>query len=126
MKDLYKAFKFNQKPEEPKFKVGDYAYTETGYLGTIVGQTHKYIAIDVKDDIYYNDPNKIKPWQPQEDEWCWFYNDDMSIPVFDLFFNTTPKGKYKSYHSHGVRDCNKWQHCEPFIGNLPAHLKEQE
>jgi hypothetical protein len=56
-------------------------------------------------------------------DWCWFYNTDMSIPVFDMFEKVTSKGKYKSLHSHGIQDCRKWDQCEPFIGTLPAKLK---
>jgi hypothetical protein len=56
-------------------------------------------------------------------DWCWFYNSDMSIPVFDMFEEVTSKGKYKSLHSHGTQDCCKWDHCEPFIGTLPAKLE---
>jgi hypothetical protein len=120
MKDLYTTFKvtLNTSTNKPKFKIGD-------WLSTLPDNEDKTPAPIFKVDSCLSRYNRdsVKLWQPKLGDWCWFYNADMSIPVFDMFEEVTSKGKYKSLHSHGTQDCCKWNHCEPFIGTLPAKLE---
>ena len=62
-------------------------------------------------------------WQPKVGEWCWFWNRDKP---------NKPKLKqlYSINYEHDVHwtyktiDCKTYQHCEPFIGQLPTNLKD--
>ena len=66
----------------------------------------------------------LELWQPKVGEWCWFWNRDKP---------NKPKLKqlYSINYEHDVHwtyktiDCKTYQHCEPFIGQLPTHLKDQ-
>ena len=54
-------------------------------------------------------------WQPKEGEWCWFWNGEgiNSIDPFIARFNKCSR-------------LNAFDYCEPFIGELPSFLKEQQ
>lgn len=57
-------------------------------------------------------------WQPQPGEWCWFWNDD----------NTLVLAQFAHGLSNGAKFTSKnlmYQHCEPFIGQLPLILQFQ-
>lgn len=85
----------------------------TGLLGTdvLLGNCFNYKA------------DHCELWQPKPKEWCWFWNRDKT---------NKPKLKqlYSINYEHDVHwtyktiDCKTYQHCEPFIGQLPTHLKD--
>ena len=57
-------------------------------------------------------------WQPQPNEWCWFWNDD----------NTLVLAQFAHGLSNGAKFTSKnlmYQYCEPFIGQLPSILQSQ-
>ena len=66
----------------------------------------------------------LELWQPKPKEWCWFWNRDKP---------NKPKLKqlYSINYEHDVHwtyktiDCKTYQHCEPFIGQLPTFIKDQ-
>ena len=72
--------------------------------------------------VLYSD--EVKLWQPKVGEWCWFWNRDKPN-------KTKLKQLYSINYEHDVHwtyktiDCKTYQHCEPFIGQLPTHLKDQ-
>lgn len=65
-----------------------------------------------KDEDFY-------PWQPTKGEWCWFWTGN-DIPVLGRF-----EKQSRQYFSidHGSSGYG-FAHCEPFIGTLPSHLKD--
>ena len=66
----------------------------------------------------------LERWQPKPKEWCWFWNRDKPN-------KTKLKQLYSINYEHDVHwtykttDCKTYQHCEPFIGQLPTNLKDQ-
>lgn len=56
-------------------------------------------------------------WQPQLNEWCWFWCKDDTIPTLDKFKSRTGSTNY-------MTATNGYPYCEPFIGQLPSFLKD--
>ena len=131
------------KPEEPKFKVGDWVRVKTDtfeYDGT--ARISKGVKRLSKSDMWLfnenhykcNPDNYIEHWQPKPDEWCWFWNfTDMPILAklisIEYFLERPTEYKIKtpSYISKTVYSCMThmyFKNCEPFIGQLPSNLKE--
>jgi hypothetical protein len=62
--------------------------------------------------------NLLEVWQPQEGEWCWFWDKDKSTyVVLDKF-----KGM-SSYNIFQSTNCSAWKHCSKFTSELPEQLK---
>jgi hypothetical protein len=62
--------------------------------------------------------NLIEVWQPQEGEWCWFWNNEESKSVvLDRF---TGMNKFGLFKGGGY---SSWQYCAKFDGTIPEHLK---
>lgn len=108
------------KPEEPKFKVGDWVVNKTSkqrivkkitsiYSDSVtVGNTEVGINVMLINDL--------ELWQPQPGEWCWYSKWDKIVCV-------------ESYLCKYALDMNEvepeYKHkYEPFIGQLPSYLKE--
>lgn len=105
-------FEHRIKPEEPKFKVGD--WVRCYYLGKelIVQITGEYYP---KDDAYLcsNRPRNTKfleHWQPKLGEWCIMYDTDEDQNANSI---TIQKWDGKG----------KWIPI-PFIGQLPPYIKD--
>jgi hypothetical protein len=84
-------------------------FTEDGY----------YTHCDDDDDDsceYYNKYNLIEVWEPQEGEWCWFF-DEGSNHANIRKYSRMRGGCFIS------TDGLAWEHCSKFIGELPNHLK---
>ncbi len=66
-------------------------------------------------------------WKPKSGEWCWFWNQER-VPILGRFSTVSsfrsdlPDETYGIYESVVCR----YRHIEPFIGNLPTHLKEKD
>ena len=60
-------------------------------------------------------------WQPKIGEWCWFWNFN-EMPTLEQF------SKYHNLDDHlgnyETLAVKLYQHCEPFIGELPTFLKD--
>jgi hypothetical protein len=65
--------------------------------------------------------NLIEVWEPQEGEWCWFWNkgDSNSLNLAKIII--TPKSK--KFYSYGLHE---WDCCAKFDGTFPEHLKENK
>ena len=59
----------------------------------------------------------LELWQPKPDEWCWFWDEQYTTAILAKFLEKTDKGHFEH---HG----NSFEYCEPFIGTLPSHLKD--
>ena len=60
-------------------------------------------------------------WKPKIGEWCWFWNFN-EMPTLEQF------SKYHNLDDHlgnyETLAVKLYQHCEPFIGELPTYLKD--
>jgi len=97
------------KPDEPKFKVGDFLRHSDGHI------------FQWKSHHEYNSDTHTS-WAPQPSEWCWFYNSKEELPQL---------GRYEENNSatgHFSIDLRCTQYgisfCEPFRGTLPSNLQE--
>lgn len=83
---------------------------------------------DLGDTIFYSDGNrshreeKLKLWQPQVGEWCWFKDEKNTIGSLIQLVGIEKDGTYYGYSSCGMPD--KAPCVEPFIGELPTFLKD--
>ena len=71
-----------------------------------------------------------KLWQPKVGEWCWFWSKSFPKPQL-LPFRSYFKNSFYSTE-YGVTifneilcECNYFDYCEPFIGQLPTSIKDQ-
>ena len=125
-----KSLNYRIKPQEPKFKVGDWVMeynitTETpigkGFVGNI------QVTAENLNSINNNGFNKL--WQPKEGEWCWvgyklmkfskLIKEDYST-TFEFISPDKDAGgcKIKEYILE-----RHLQVVEPFIGQLPTKFK---
>lgn len=130
--ETYHVSAYRIKPEEPKFKVDDWVILHFPRNN----KQYMNVAIKikgVKDGAYYcekecinniealvekeEDKYIIKLWEPQVDEWCWFYDDINYTPVFEQFAGRTKNGLYRC--KEAIRH---FTHCEPFVGTLPCEI----
>lgn len=61
------------------------------------------------------------PWAPEVGEWCWFWNAQAQAPVLGKFLKYD--GRLMPFFTM-ANDC--FIFCEPFIGELPSHLKDKK
>ena len=103
-----------------QFKVGDWVY----YAGEFYRVHEEYngkgnISKEVVNSLVRHDKN-VQLWQPKQGEWCWFWNkrlvQELHLSQFSNVFNDT-------YYTHTGND---FDHCEPFIGELPSFLKDNQ
>ena len=117
------------KPEEPKFKVGDWVVNKTSKQRIIKKVTSTYsdsvtvgnteVGINV---MLIND---LELWKPKKGEYCWFWNKGATIIILELL-EIVEDGNRKYFaampnipHSLG----GYYQYCEPFFGTLPTELR---
>ena len=107
------------KPDEPKFKVGDfvrYAHSTPARaleINNINGNRYYFINSEMSCLEH-----ELKPWTPVKGEWCWFY-DKASKYSHLAQFNEMYKNKFRSTTD------TPWQFCEPFLNSLPSYLKDK-
>lgn len=119
------------KPEEPKFKVGDW----------VRDGKNIYKFIEPSSTYSYElSLNRCELWQPKLNDWCWFYDiPHYDMPVLQKFVTTIGDyyialNDFNSKHTNlesvpsfekGIsHSYNKWKYCEPFLGTLPSTLKD--
>lgn len=108
-----------------EIKIGDFV-REYDNRGLPMKRIEKVLEIDKKDyikvtnsQVNYELLKNFKKWKPEEIEWCWFIEDIEMFPVgiiLDRFSKYSNK-KYMTYYSE-----KEYQHCFPFIGELPIKL----
>lgn len=104
-KTLYEGV-YRIKPEEPKFKVGDWVVhpdADTPWKLT-------------QNSINHLDNSELKLWQPKPGEFCWFWNESKTHPTLATFTNKSLGLYYSDISNDG------FDFCEPFIGQLPTTL----
>jgi len=111
---------FRIKPDEPEFKVGDWVTCEMG--GT---KPYKIINETILKYCTNGSRKNVKLWEPQKGEWCWFYEleNNPILARYNKFIN----GEYEALAiDPNRRLLGHFGFCEPFIGQLPSFVKEQQ
>lgn len=113
------------KPEEPKFKVGDWVRDKK--------RKHKPFMV-TSSDLEADSPNYVKIdcelWKPQPDEWCWVGYKLMKFSkLIKEDYSTTFEfiSPYKDADGYKIKEHILERHLqvvEPFIGQLPTKFKE--
>ena len=117
------------KPEESKFKVGDWVVdihsTTKAQVLELFGNQIR-VKFCYPDAIITTDSSDFIPWVPKSGEYCWFWNKGTTITVLELL-EIVDDGNRKYFaampnipHSLG----GYYQYCEPFLGKLPTKLQE--
>ena len=117
------------KPEEPKFKVGDWVVeihsTTKAQVLELFGNQIR-VKFCYPDAIITTDSSDFIPWVPKKGECCWFWNKGATITVLELL-EIVEDGNRKYFaampnipHSLG----GYYQYCEPFLGTLPTELQK--
>ena len=116
------------KPDEPKFKVGDFVTHESLKI------TRQITKVD-DDFIYFKEgswalphvegfSNKLILWTPVKGEWCWFWDKCTphrpTLRQYDIF----PEGYGEENMFHDSEQ-NPFDFCEPFLNSRPSHLKDK-
>lgn len=113
------------KPEEPKFKVGDWVVdihsTTKAQVLEVFGNQIR-VKFCYPDAIITTDSSDFIPWVPKKGDWCWFLNKGR-IPVISQFHSLEIEGnrKYSATFPNTPHPMiGYYDYCEPFIGNLPT------
>lgn len=109
------------KPEEPKFKVGDWIRQ-----GDYVIKVYR-----IDSDYYYGKVNgciaidKAEKWEPRRGQLCWFWTPaEKLLPKLGKFLQMEAHNQYYASFGSGNYSCEANLYCEPFIGALPEYIKE--
>ena len=96
------------------FKVGDWVRDLRDNRVFQINSTNFNLKLSTKNTVYAH-------WQPKLGEWCWFWNFN-EMPTLEQF------SKYHNLDDHlgnyETLAVKLYQHCEPFIGELPTFLKD--
>lgn len=99
------------KPEESKFKVGDWVTD-----GIEVWQH--------KENCRVKNQTSWSLWKPKPGEWCWFYQSKREIPTLGNLKYFSDKDSFCAYSTPKASMSVKYfKHCEPFLGQLPTNLQ---
>lgn len=99
------------KPEESKFKVGDFV------RDIISGKVSQVNNEDIANGKY----SQVTKWEPSHKELCWFTNSmtDKSA-ILRYFKEITENGLFiDTYNTH-----KGWKYCEPFLNSKPSWFKD--
>lgn len=109
------------KPEEPKFKVGDWLIEiHSGSYAKVLEVFTQEVRVKLYDcnSIITTENTDFKLWEPKEGDICWFWNKSNIYPRLATFINESLGSYYADTSNDG------FDFCEPFIGQLPSYLKE--
>ena len=102
------------KPEEPKFKVGDWVRAPSGFI------------YQINETNIIHGTEHFTPWQPNPSEWCWFHNGTVESLYFYKFHSIISEGYIADIPKdiEHVMTAQIFKYCEPFTGNLPTVIKD--
>ena len=106
------------KPEEPKFKVGDWVRDLRDNSVFQINSENFNLKLSITNGVYIH-------WQPKKGEWCWFLNKE--IPVISQFHSLEIDGnrKYSATFPNTPHPMiGYYEYCEPFLGQLPTNLQD--
>lgn len=109
------------KPDEPKFKVGDFVTPLNREINCSVWQIDNILSCNtLVSGNTMLDPRTIRLWTPVKGEWCWFYDEASNKYSHLAKFNGMWKNKFISTID------TPWQFCEPFLNSPPSYLKDKQ
>lgn len=113
------------KPEEPKFKVGDFVrYVHSTpakalEINNINGNRYYFTNSEMSCLEY-----ELELWTPVKGEWCWFWDKCTphrpTLRQYDIF----PEG-YSEENMFHDSEQNPFDFCEPFLNSRPSYLKDK-
>ena len=117
-------------PKVNPIKIQHQHAIDTGIFGT-------YTNTKGQANLLYSE--ECMPWQPKVDEWCWFWNKEMDVPILSKLSDITNYEDlptiYYSEHpmyiklgeddNYEIVESYNFNNCEPFIGQLPTFIKDQ-
>ena len=111
------------KPEEPKFKVGDWVVeihsTTKAQVLELFGNQIR-VKFCYPDAIITTDSSDFIPWAPKKGDWCWFWDEGFKTPLLLQFKKLSPSSFYPYETLNGL----DYMYCEPFLGKLPTKLQK--
>lgn len=95
------------KPEEPKFKIGDFV------RDIISGKVSQVNNEDIANGKY----SQVTKWEPSPRELCWFWSGNK--------LEEATLSKFHSYAKHGGFKTiyDSFKYCEPFLNSKPSWFK---
>ena len=108
------------KPDEPKFKVGDFVrYVHATparalEINNINGNRYYFTNSEMACLEY-----ELELWTPVKGEWCWFYDEASNKYSHLAKFNEMWNNRFRSTTD------TPWLFCEPFLNSLPSYLKDK-
>lgn len=119
---IYGITAYRIKPDEPKFKVGDFVTPLNREINCSVWQIDKVLSCNtVVASSIMLDPRTIQLWAPVKNEWCWFYDN----PKEDKCCNLSQFGGESNERCFKTNCGIPWNFCEPFLNSRPSHLKDK-
>ena len=122
------AKEYRVRPPEPKFKVGDWVR-----LKIFDKTVHQILALSYCEREKCTHPRlsnfkgnidcveALEPWIPTKGEWCIFSNGKKDqIAIISKFDKLD-----KHVRPYITKKVGRFEHCEPFIGQLPQTLKDK-
>lgn len=108
------------KPEEPKFKVGDWVRNKANpeYIDIIVGIDSRGNYIVDRSEYYILGSDNAIKWEPQAGELCWFALD------YEKDFVILSKFPSHSANSNIRVMYDQYPICEPFLNSKPSWFKD--
>ena len=116
------------KPEEPKFKVGDWVRNRINEIGQILQEDYKGKGLYKISNTHAlkcevgTSAKDLTIWVPKKGDWCWFSIKNR-IPTIGQFLSIEADGnrKYSATFPNTPHPfITYYDYCEPFIGNLPT------
>lgn len=131
MENTETIYKVGDKVWSPAYGWGDVVEIDMGYVYPIrvyfkTIEYYRYTADGRQDEgcpisLFFTEQQYIveRPkWQPKQGEWCWFWDDNFEESAHFARFGGMREDMFMTDYS------TTWNHCAPFVGELPPHLKE--
>ena len=109
------------KPEEPKFKVGDWVIHNGKYkrvtkaVDGYIDSLDNEVAVIMKEE-------SLELWEPEDEKYFWYKND--LVRFHETQANLGLLLESARGCSYYPAEKNFEDYCEPFIGKLPSNLKQ--
>lgn len=112
---------YRVKPEEPKFKVGDWVI-HNGVPKRVTKAVDGYIdSLDNEVAVIMKEES-LELWEPEDEKYFWYKND--LVKFHETQINLGLLLESARGCSYYPAEKNFEDYCEPFIGRLPSNLKQ--
>jgi hypothetical protein len=81
--------------------------------------SYRYMALGENFDKW----KLIEVWEPQPNEWCWFWDDKERDNTHLRRYSGMPSKRECEFFKS--MDGVSWKYCAKFTGELPEHLKDK-